>query len=90
MSAGTWGVHFSGGAEFCFTWDRSSGKNNLVFYLYYRRSVVDISRRLGIMVFMAMPAIFGGGIVYHFFGNYTSVIIYEGLLLLTALGFMSK
>ncbi|MDY0219861.1 MAG: hypothetical protein RBR67_01830 [Desulfobacterium sp.] len=51
---------------------------------------MDISRKVGIMVFTAVPAIVGGGIVYHFFGSFTQVIIYEGLLFLTALGFMGK
>ncbi|MBU0995429.1 MAG: hypothetical protein KJ737_23275 [Proteobacteria bacterium] len=51
---------------------------------------MDISRKLGIMVFMGVPAIIGGGIVYHFFGNYTAMIIYEIILALAALGFISK
>lgn len=51
---------------------------------------MDISRKLGIMVFSAVPAIIGGGIVYHFFGSYTQVIIYEILLLLAALGCISR
>ncbi|MBF0233961.1 MAG: hypothetical protein HQK62_07945 [Desulfamplus sp.] len=51
---------------------------------------MDISRRLGIMVFTAVPAIIGGGIVYHFFGSFTQVIIYEIILLLAALGCISR
>ncbi len=51
---------------------------------------MDISRRLGIMVFTAVPAIIGGGIVYHFFGGFVQVIVFEILLLLTALGCISR
>ena len=51
---------------------------------------MDISRKLGIMVFTAVPAIMGGGIVYHFFGGFTEVIIYEALLYLAALGCISR
>jgi len=51
---------------------------------------MDISRKLGIMIFTAVPAIIGGGIVFHFFGSFTQVIIYEILLLLAALGCISR
>jgi hypothetical protein len=51
---------------------------------------MDISRKLGIMVFSAVPAIIGGGIVFHFFGSFTQVIVYEILLLLTTLGCISR
>jgi len=51
---------------------------------------MDISRKLGIMVFTAVPAIIGGGIVFHFFGSFTQVIIYEVLLLLAAFGCISR
>jgi hypothetical protein len=51
---------------------------------------MDISRKLAIMVFTAVPAIMGGGIVYHFFGSFTQVIIYEALLLLAAIGCLGK
>ena len=47
---------------------------------------MDIPRKLGILVFTGVPAIIGGGIVYHFFGSYTPVIIYEAILILAALG----
>ena len=49
-----------------------------------------ISRKLGTMVLMGVPAIIGGGIVYFAFGNFTTLIIYEILLGFTALGFISK
>ncbi len=51
---------------------------------------MDISRKLGILVFLGVPVIIGGGIVYHFFGAYTPVFIYEILLLFIAGGFVTK
>ena len=46
---------------------------------------MDISRKLGILVFFGVPAVIGGGITYALFGDsYTAVFIYEFLLLLTA------
>ncbi|MCK4469679.1 MAG: hypothetical protein KAU60_15145 [Desulfobacterales bacterium] len=51
---------------------------------------MDISRKLGILVFCAVPAIIGGGIVYAIFGTYPSVFIFEILLLFAALGIISK
>ena len=47
---------------------------------------MDIPRKLGILIYTAVPAIVGGGIVYHFFGSYTQVIVFEILLLLAAIG----
>ena len=51
---------------------------------------MDISRKLGILVFCAVPAVIGGGIVYAIFGTYPPVFIYEILLLLVTLGIISK
>ncbi len=51
---------------------------------------MDISRRLGILVFMGVPAIIGGGIVYAIFGSLTPMWIYEALLLVTAGAFVSR
>ena len=51
---------------------------------------MDISRKLGILVFCGVPAIIGGGIVYHFFGGLVPVFIYEIMLLLAAGAFASK
>ena len=48
---------------------------------------MDIPRKLGILIYTAVPAIVGGGIVYHFFGSFTQVIIWEVLLVMAALGF---
>ena len=47
---------------------------------------MDIPRKLGVLIYTAVPAIIGGGIIFHFFGSYTQVIIFEILLLLVALG----
>lgn len=51
---------------------------------------MDISRKLGILVFCGVPAIIGGGIVYAIFGSYIPVLVYEVILLLAAGGFASK
>ena len=51
---------------------------------------MDIPRKIGIMIFCGVPVIVGGGIVYHFTGNYTMMFCYEFLLLLTAGGFVSR
>ncbi len=51
---------------------------------------MDISRKLGILVFFGVPAIIGGGIVYAIFGGLTSVAIYEIILLLIAGVFISR
>ena len=45
---------------------------------------MDISRKLGIMVFFAVPAIIGGGIIYGIAGGWTPVIVYEIILYLIA------
>ncbi len=47
---------------------------------------MDIPRKLGIMIYSAVPAIVGGGIVYHFFGSFVQVVIFEVLLALSVLG----
>jgi hypothetical protein len=50
-----------------------------------------ISRKLGILIFFAVPAIIGGGITYSIFdGNYLPVFIYETVLLLIAGAFFSR
>ncbi|MDJ0814961.1 MAG: hypothetical protein QNJ58_02115 [Desulfobacterales bacterium] len=52
---------------------------------------MSISRKLGILVFFAVPGIIGGGITYHIFdGNYLPVFIYETVLLLIAGAYLSK
>ena len=51
---------------------------------------MDIPRKLGILIYTAVPAIVGGGIVYHFFGSFVQVIIFEMLLVLAVLGLISS
>ena len=51
---------------------------------------MNTSRRLGILVFFAIPAIIGGGIIYGYFGSYVPVFVYEILLILVAGGIASK
>lgn len=51
---------------------------------------MSISRKLGILVFFMVPAIIGGGIVYHIFHDYTPVIIYEMTLYLFAGSLISR
>lgn len=52
---------------------------------------MDISRKLGILVFFGVPAVVGGGIVYALFGDsYPAVFIFEFLLLLTAGVFVGR
>ena len=49
-----------------------------------------VSKKVGTMVLMGVPAIVGGGIIYFIFGNFTALIVYEILLAFTSLGFISK
>lgn len=42
---------------------------------------MDIARKLGMLVFCGVPAIIGGGIVYHFTGSLQAIFIYEAILL---------
>ncbi len=49
-----------------------------------------ISRKLGMLIVCGVPAIIGGGILYGFFHSYTPVIVYEIILALCAIGFISK
>lgn len=51
---------------------------------------MNISRKLGILVFFMVPAIIGGGIVYHAFHDYAPVVVYEIALYLVAGSFFSK
>ncbi len=47
-------------------------------------------RKLGILVFFGVPAIIGGGVIYHFYQDYTPVFVYEFVLLFVAGIFASK
>lgn len=42
---------------------------------------MDIARKLGMLVFCGVPAIVGGGIVYHFSGSMSAIFIYEAILI---------
>ena len=45
---------------------------------------MDITRKLGIMIFSAVPAIIGGGISFVAFHNsYIALVIFELLLMFT-------
>lgn len=51
---------------------------------------MDISRKLGILVFCGVPAIIGGGILFGVFHSYVPVAAFEILLLLVAGAFLSR
>ena len=51
---------------------------------------MDISRKLAILVYCAVPAIIGGGIVFAIFDSWTPVFIYEILLLFAVGGFVAR
>jgi hypothetical protein len=51
---------------------------------------MSLARRLGILVFCAVPAIVGGGIIFALFDNYVAVGVYELVLLFIAGGFASR
>jgi zinc transporter ZupT len=51
---------------------------------------MDVSRKLGILVFCGVPAIIGGGIIYAIFGSYIPMWIYQIILLFFAGAFVSK
>jgi hypothetical protein len=51
---------------------------------------MDISRKLGILIFCGVPAIVGGGIVMAAFDSMTALWIYEALLVVTAGALVSR
>jgi len=51
---------------------------------------MDVARKLGILVFCAVPAVVGGGVVYYTFGTFTALAIYEVMLLIGAGAFVSR
>ena len=51
---------------------------------------MDIPRKLGILVFLGVPAIIGGGIVYAVFGSLIPMFAYQAILLGVAAGFLSR
>ena len=51
---------------------------------------MDVSRKLGVVIFCGVPAIVGGGILYAIFGSYLPVFVYELLLIFLAGAFVSR
>ena len=51
---------------------------------------MNVARKMGIMVFFAVPAIIGGGVVYHFTHDYTIMFVYQAILALIAGGFLAR
>jgi hypothetical protein len=49
-----------------------------------------ISRKIGTLLLFGIPALIGGGTVYHFSGSFTAMLVYEAILGLAALGFISR
>ena len=45
---------------------------------------MDLARFLGILVVFGVPAIIGGGLVYHLLHSWLAVLLYEALLILVA------
>jgi hypothetical protein len=54
------------------------------------RLTMNMSRRLGILVFCMVPAIIGGGIVYGIFSDYVPVFVYEAILIVVAGALVSR
>ncbi|MGB5155890.1 hypothetical protein [Desulfobacterium sp. N47] len=52
--------------------------------------MMNLSRKLGILIVCGIPAIIGGGMVYAVCGSYACVIVYETILLLAAAVFAAK
>ena len=63
---------------------------NLRNELGQENMVMDVSRKLGILVFFGVPAIIGGGIVYALFDSYTAMWIWQILLVFIAGTFVSR
>lgn len=75
-------------AEFCSWLNRyASGDDE---FISDAEVTMNISRRLGILVFCAVPAIIGGGIVYAIFDNLTAMWIYEVLLAISVGALVSR
>jgi zinc transporter ZupT len=53
-------------------------------------SEMTVSRKLGTLVFFAVPAIVGGGITYWLSDSFTIMWVYEILLLVLAGAIISK
>lgn len=53
-------------------------------------TIESISRKIGILVVFGIPVIVGGGIVYHFAQSFPAMYAFEAVLVLVALGFVSR
>ncbi len=51
---------------------------------------MELSRRIGILVFFGVPAIIGGGIVLAIWGSMTAMWAYEAMLAVLAGAFVSR
>jgi len=51
---------------------------------------MDISRKLGTLIFFGVPVIIGGGIIFALFDSMTIMFIYEIVLLLIAGAVVAK
>ena len=51
---------------------------------------MTIPRMIGIGVYCGVPAIIGGGIMYHLTGDYLAVFSFEFVLLMIAGGFVGR
>ena len=51
---------------------------------------MTVARKLGILIFSAVPAIIGGGIVYAIFNDLTAILIYETILLMGVGAFIAR
>lgn len=51
---------------------------------------MEITQKLGILIFTGVPAIMGGGILYALSGKLAPVIIFECILYLAVAGFLIK
>ena len=56
----------------------------------WRLISMDISRKIGILVFTAVPAIIGGGIVFAITHDYTAMWVYQVLLLFGVGAFVAR
>lgn len=53
-------------------------------------TIESIGRKIGILVVFGIPVIVGGGIVYHFAQSFPAMYAFEAVLVLVALGFVSR
>ena len=51
---------------------------------------MSIARKLGILVFTVVPAIVGGGFVFAIFHDFTSIFVYEVILLFGVGAFVAR